>query len=153
MRELQREFRKGQKGGVERATNLLVWTGLVFAIFAFYAVSPSGGLVPRCEQRPLVANLKPPSRDGAPTRNGGQRSGPFFSGTVDRQINLNRMKQMAAAREKALHEDAENLLKLATELSSELSNTDAGPIERDELRKVTKIEKLARRVERNMGTR
>lgn len=60
---------------------------------------------------------------------------------------------MAAAREKALHEDAENLLKLATELSSELSNTDAGPIERDELRKVTKIEKLARRVERNMSTR
>lgn len=152
MRELQRRFRNGRRRGVERATNLLAWTGLAFAFLLFYPLSPSSGPLVFCEPGVLVANLRPPSRNG-PARNGGQRSGPFFSGTVNRQINATRMKQASAAREKALREDAENLLKLAAELNSELTAPSAGPIERNELRKVTKIEKLARRVERNMSAK
>lgn len=61
-----------------------------------------------------------------------------------------RRAQLKALREKALVEDTKKLLKLATELNDEISEPGAGPLSKEQLRKVSKIQKLAKNVEENM---
>ena len=58
--------------------------------------------------------------------------------------------QRKAQREKALVEDTKKLLKLATELNNEISGPGASPLSKEQLRKVSKIQKLAKNVEENM---
>ncbi len=59
-----------------------------------------------------------------------------------RELNQERQKQMVA--------DANKLLKLARELNDEISAANRGTLTPDQLRKIAKIEKLARSVKERM---
>lgn len=61
-----------------------------------------------------------------------------------------RISQFKAARAKSLVKDTDKLLKLATELNAEVGGAQAKPPGKSQLRKVSKIAKLARKVEENM---
>ena len=61
-----------------------------------------------------------------------------------------REAQLKAARQKALIDDTNKLLKLAAQLNDEIGGTETNPIDKDQLRKVAQIQKLAHSVEQNM---
>ena len=61
-----------------------------------------------------------------------------------------RMHQLNAARHKSVVSEADKLLKLVTELNSEISSTTPASLTPEQIRKVFSIEKLARNVKDEM---
>lgn len=92
---------------------------------------------------------RPNSRfPGASSRHNPQSRFPRDDDTT--YIDSVRLRQLKAVRAKALFKDTDKLLKLATELNAEVGGDKAGPPGKAQLRKVSKIAKLARKVEENM---
>jgi hypothetical protein len=63
-----------------------------------------------------------------------------------------RLRQLNAVQHKSLVEDTDKLLKLVTELNSEISRTNTSTLTPEQLRKVAEIEKLAHNVKDKMRT-
>jgi hypothetical protein len=90
---------------------------------------------------------------------------PLFEDTVgakqDREFNNfpdndpaakeRQLRLLNAERQKAMVSDAAKLLKLAHELDDEISRTNPESLTQDQLRKIAKIEKLARSVKDKMS--
>lgn len=153
MKVPQLEFRRGIARRLLRVSNMPVLIALISACLALFVASYSSS--PLTLQKPAfaAANLRAPSQSTPGTPNRGPHSGPFIRETVSRPNPAAWMRFVKAARQKALYEDTDKLLKLATELNSDLSAPNASPIDNNHIRKVTKIEKLARQVERDMSGR
>jgi hypothetical protein len=62
------------------------------------------------------------------------------------------LRMLNAERQRAMVSDADKLLKLARELDDEISRTNPESLTQDQLRKIAKIEKLARSVKDKMST-
>ena len=61
-----------------------------------------------------------------------------------------RMRQLNEAQHKSMVSDTDKLLRLATELTSEINSTNPTSLNSDQLRKIAEIEKLARSVKDKM---
>lgn len=77
-----------------------------------------------------------------------------FSGDVEISVmNTERqLKALNADRQKKLVADTEKLLRLSSELNTELSTSNSGVLTPDQKHKVNEIEKLARSVKTKMST-
>jgi hypothetical protein len=62
------------------------------------------------------------------------------------------LRVLNAERQRSMVSDADKLLKLARELEDEISRTNPESLTQDQLRKIAKIEKLARSVKDKMST-
>ena len=60
------------------------------------------------------------------------------------------MRQLNEAQHKSMVSDTDKLLRLATELTSEINSTNPTSLNSDQLRKIAEIEKLARSVKDKM---
>ncbi len=83
-----------------------------------------------------------PIRAGVDTPDDDRRTTAVMTESQLRELNQERQKQMVA--------DANKLLKLARELNDEISAGNTGTLTPDQLRKIAKIEKLARSVKERM---
>jgi len=63
-----------------------------------------------------------------------------------------RLRQLNAVQHKSMVDDTDKLLKLVTELNSEISRTNTSTLTPEQLRKVAEIEKLAHNVKDKMRT-
>ena len=147
------EFCRGIARRLLRGSNLLVLTALAAASLVPYPAPHSPSRLVLHTQRTAIANLRAPGQSVPGAPNGGPHNGPYIHVTGNRPNPAAWMRLVKAARQKALYEDADKLLKLATQLNSEMSDPNAGPIADGQLRTAAKIEKLARQVERNMSGR
>jgi hypothetical protein len=68
----------------------------------------------------------------------------------DPQFEERRLRRLSIAQYKSMVSDTDKLLKLVTELNTEISRTNPSALTPDELRKVAEIEKLARSVKDKM---
>jgi hypothetical protein len=72
-------------------------------------------------------------------------------GTKGRNPNLQQMQQLAEQRKAALQKDTERLSQLISQLKLELDNTPAGTLSVNAVKKSKEIEKLAKRVRKEIG--
>jgi len=77
-------------------------------------------------------------------------SNDAMSGGFNSIINQRRMKMLNNERHKALISDSDKLLKMVTDLNSEVAHSNPGSLTPDQLRTLAKIEKLARDVRDKM---
>jgi hypothetical protein len=119
---------------------------LLLALFLIISVRP--GLT----QSSLAGNGAALSSQGAVSAQRQQMdyaTGPG-NGGFDSLMAERRAKMLNNERRKSLVSDSDKLLKLATELNSEIAHSNSGSLTPDQLRKVAEIEKLARGVRDKM---
>jgi hypothetical protein len=73
-------------------------------------------------------------------------------GPMPRMEELNRLRLLNDARQKALVSDTNKLLKLTTELHAEIGDASPGMLTMAQLRKLSEIEKLAHSVKSKMSS-
>ena len=95
-------------------------------------------LVPAWAQR---ANNWPSPPSSAETLRGGAKA---------RNLNLQQMQQLAEQHKAVLQKDTERLSQLVTQLKLALDKTPAGTLSVDAVKKVKEIEKLAKRVRKEI---
>lgn len=129
-------------------------------------------LVEPCSLRDSLAGNDGGTSSGAQVTNAGQfptgtgqstqhtaRSAPTVD--MDQPIGGNhgtpvymerRLRQLNAVQHKSMVDDTDKLLKLVTELNSEISRTNTSTLTPEQLRRVAEIEKLAHNVKDKMRT-
>jgi len=118
-----------------------VWTPAVTLTLALLC---SGGV---SQQGAGQHPISPPSVFQPQTQVPFGADGPPVSLESEKRLNM-----INSARQKALVEDTNKLLALATQLNHEIAASNPGALSADQMRKVAEIEKLAHSVRDKMAT-
>lgn len=134
---MQDGHKKSYVGGARRYHEpqefRLVWPLLVLAF-----LSLAQGSIAACQQ-PAAPRL------------GEAIQGPGTDMAVmDTRLAERQLQMLNIQRQKTMVSDADKLLKLATELKTELAASDSASLSAEQLRKISEIEKLARKVKQKM---
>jgi len=143
MRQTERTFAEGRPGRVNRRQCACLGLALVLTLACVPAGRSQTPQVPGWNhgtQEPVRPDK--PIQAGVESPEDERRTTAIMTESQLRELNLERQKQMVA--------DANKLLKLATELNDEISAANRGTLTPDQLRKIAKIEKLARSVKERM---
>ncbi len=143
LRQAERTFAEGRLGCVNRRQRACLRLALVLALTCVPAGRSQSSQVPGWNhgtQEPVRPDK--PIQAGVDTPDDDRRTTSIMTQSQLRELNQERQKQMVA--------DANKLLKLATELNDEISAANRGTLTPDQLRKIAKIEKLARSVKERM---
>jgi hypothetical protein len=143
------------EGKTARASRLVGWSrghGLIRAIGQglglFLLLMPLSGNPGRA-QNPVY--LDSGQLQGAPGLRLGNR-GSLDDYSRDSLQDEKRLRALNMARQKSMVSDSDKLLRLATELNSEIAAGNGGALNLEQLRKVAEIEKLAHNVKEKMST-
>lgn len=140
LRQAERAFAEGRPGCVNRGLRACLGLALVLTL----ACVPAGRSQAPGWNHGTQEPTRPdnPIRAGVDTPDDDRRTTTMMTESQLRELNQERQKQIVA--------DANKLLKLATELNDEISAANRGTLTPDQLRKIAKIEKLARSVKERM---
>ena len=105
---------------------------------AFLVALPRGGAQSRGTRDELQREIK-------------QRTTDESAGRESEEVER-RLRMLNADRQKTMVSDADKLLKLAAQLNAEISAANQGELTPAQLKKISEIEKLARKVREKMST-
>ena len=140
------EFRIFGLSGLRPAAHPALWIAAIAVVAALLQSPPARGQITSQNYPPYMG---PNSRNpGATSRYSPQSRFPMDDNTT--YIESIRLAQLKAVRARSLFKDTDKLLELAKELNAEVGGDNAEPLGKAQLRKVSKIAKLAHSVEENM---
>jgi hypothetical protein len=119
-------------------------SGRAFWLAVLLALPCGGGF---SQQSPMVGPQFPTAPHGMPQDP--NEPSPFYDQYPPGEAEK-RLRTINAERQKSMVSDTEKLLKLATELNSEIAQSNPGALTPAQLRKVAEIEKLAHNVKDKM---
>jgi hypothetical protein len=144
MDESRPRFVRASAGKSSHGAGPVLWPALLLALFL--ALPWGLALAQSSSQQTGTGQLSShplrPDPVDLDSNQNGDGSDPVFQ--------QRRLRQLNDARHKSIVSDADKLLKLVTELNSEISSTTPASLTPEQLRKVAAIEKLARNVRDEM---